>query len=210
MKTIFWNVDTQNDFMKPDGKLSIPGAMDIAPNLEKLTVFARENKYQIVNTADWHNADSKELSQNPDYKTTFPEHCMAKTTGAEFISETKPVNPYVVDWQEKEWEYSTCKVRLSPEIVLYKDKFDIFTGNMFSDTVLHDLNPDRVIIYGVASDVCVDAALKGLRSKGVETYAVVDAIKELNSGGLEELLNKWEFNGVKLTKTEDVIKYLNW
>jgi nicotinamidase/pyrazinamidase len=210
MKTIFWNVDTQNDFMKSDGKLSIPGAMEIAPNLEKLTQFARNSKYQIVNTADWHYKDSKELSENPDYKTTFPEHCMAETYGSEFISETKPVNPYVVDWQNEPWQYSGCKVANTQEIVMYKDAFNIFEGNKFAETVLENLNPDRVIVYGVASDVCVDQAIKGLRAAGKEVYVPVDVIKELNSNGLEELLSKWEFHDVKLTKTEDIVKYLNW
>ncbi|NCN86805.1 cysteine hydrolase [archaeon] len=210
MKTIFWNVDTQYDFMNPDGKLSISNAMSITKNLEKLTNFARENKYQIVNTADWHNKYSKELSKKPDYRMTFPEHCMAETSGAEFIDETKPINPYVVDWQNQNWQYSDCKIRTSQEIVIYKDFFNIFEGNRFTKQVLDALNPNRIIIYGVASDVCVDQAIKGLRAMNKEVYVPVDAIKELDPNGLEELLNKWLFHGVKLTKTEDIMKYLSW
>ena len=30
-RVIFWDVDTQYDFMQPDGKLSVPGAQDIIP-----------------------------------------------------------------------------------------------------------------------------------------------------------------------------------
>ena len=64
MKTIFWNVDTQIDFMKPYGKLPVAGgegAEDIEQNLEYLTDIATEENIQVVNTADYHNENSEEL-----------------------------------------------------------------------------------------------------------------------------------------------------
>ena len=100
MKTIFWNVDTQYDFMRPDGKLPVKDANLIEPNLKKLTEFAEKNNYQVVNTADWHNSKSEEISDNPNYRTTFPQHCMIRTEGAEFIQATKPKDPYMIDWQD--------------------------------------------------------------------------------------------------------------
>ena len=60
-KIIFWNVDTQKDFMNPDGALYVEGAESIKPNLKKLTEFARENNIFVVNTADFHFPDDKEL-----------------------------------------------------------------------------------------------------------------------------------------------------
>ncbi len=39
---IFWNVDTQYDFMRPDGKLYVQDAEQIEPNLEYLTRLAAE------------------------------------------------------------------------------------------------------------------------------------------------------------------------
>lgn len=70
-RTIFWNVDTQYDFMKLDGKLSIPGATEIEGNLEYLTRFAAVHGIKVVNTADYHTLNSRELSDKPDFKTTF-------------------------------------------------------------------------------------------------------------------------------------------
>ena len=65
MKTIFWNVDTQYDFMRDDssfkGALAVPGAKSIEKNLKKLTDFARENEYQIVNTADYMTEEVMDL-----------------------------------------------------------------------------------------------------------------------------------------------------
>ena len=39
-RVIFWDVDTQYDFMKADGKLYVPDAEQLIPNLKKLTDFA--------------------------------------------------------------------------------------------------------------------------------------------------------------------------
>ncbi len=67
---LFWNVDTQVDFMKADGKLYVQNAEEIAPTLEKLTAFAKENNIKVVNTCDYHNENSQELSDTPDFITS--------------------------------------------------------------------------------------------------------------------------------------------
>ena len=62
MKTIFWNVDTQYDFMRAKGKLYVSEAEKIETNLAQLTSLAKTNGIKVVNTADWHNKHSKEIS----------------------------------------------------------------------------------------------------------------------------------------------------
>ncbi len=62
MKTIFWNVDTQVDFMNKDGKLYVQGAEEIKPNLKRLTDLAEKYKITVINTGDYHNKTSKEIS----------------------------------------------------------------------------------------------------------------------------------------------------
>lgn len=202
MKTIFWNVDTQYDFMSHDGKLSVPGAEAIEGNLGALTKYARVNDYQIVNTADWHNKDSKEFSSNPDYVNTFPEHCVIGTKGAEFIEATQPINPYVIDWRDQ--AFDSYKLNNAKEVVLYKDAFSIFEGNKFANEVVQALNPDNVIVYGVATNVCVDQAVQGLLSRGKNVYVVQDAVKELPESDLEKIFSSWK--GVNITSTKKVLE----
>ena len=59
---IYWNVDTQFDFMRKEGKLNVENAVTIEPNLERITKFARENGFPIVNTADWHDENTEEIT----------------------------------------------------------------------------------------------------------------------------------------------------
>ena len=206
MKTIFWNVDTQYDFMRAEGKLYVQGAESIEGNLEKLTKLAEERNIQVVNTADWHTKKTKEISKTPDYINTFSEHCMAGTRGAEYIPATKPDNAYKIRWWQK--SFNEEKVKSSRNIILYKDKFDVFTGTPHADGVFRIIKPDRAIVYGVATNVCVDFAVMGLLERGIEVYVPTDAIKELPNLPLQEVLYKWKKNGAKLIKTIEAERYI--
>ena len=95
---IFWNVDTQFDFVSPDGKLYVLGAELLKPNWKRLTQLAKSKSITVVNTADWHYSNSAELSSAPNFIKTFPPHCMANTEGAEYIDETTPENPLAVSY----------------------------------------------------------------------------------------------------------------
>lgn len=202
--TIFWNVDTQYDFMNSDGSLYVKGAEAIKPNLKRLTDYAAKNKLRVVNSADWHTKDSKEISDNPDYKTTFPMHCSINTKGAEFIPETNPENPFLIDWRQNSFAgYDSLLERRN--LVLYKDDFDVFKGSPFTDRVLIELNPKEAVVYGVATNVCVNYAVLGLLERNVKVYVPTDAIKELPNLPLEEILNTWKQKGAILTTVDEIV-----
>ncbi len=200
MRTTAWNVHTQSAFMRPDANLPVPNAAEIEPNLERITNYIRNSGTRIVNTGDQHTEDSEEISSTPDFKTTFPAHCMRDTLGAEYIPATKPKNPVVVDWQDKTVDLE--RILREKEIVLHKDKFDIFTGNPYTDSILRALAPEKAIVYGVATNVCVDYAVRGLLDRGIEVYVVEDAIMGLP--GIPSPIEEWKRLGALLTRTEEV------
>lgn len=204
---LFWNVDTQVDFIEPSGKLYVQGAEKLKPVLQQITQFAAENKIRVINTCDFHLINSNELSLNPDYIHSFPDHCMAGTSGAEFINETKPQLPAIVDWM--------TQLAILPQlananqyrnIVIRKDAFDVFEGNPYTTKILNLLNPDRIFVYGVSTNVCVDKAVCGLAQLGYEVYVFEDAIKELPEIPLP--FERWRDLGVKMIKFSEVKKYL--
>src|SRR2546428_5451506 len=96
-RVIFWDVDTQYDFMKADGKLFVPDADHIIGNLKRLTDYAHAHGIRIVASADDHVAGHAEISDTPDWKTTFPPHCMRGTPGQKKIPETALRNPFVIE-----------------------------------------------------------------------------------------------------------------
>lgn len=212
-KTIFWNVDTQYDFMRNDdsfkGALPVPNAREIEGNLVGLTDFAAYKRHTVVNTADWHGMDDEEISLEPNFVSTYNPHCMARTEGAEYVLATRPLNAYKIDW--KDANFNRDKLLKNRNIIMYKNKFDIFTGNHLANEVVKILAPEKAVVYGVALNVCVDFAVRGLRERGVDVYAVVDAMKDLphlkgTPLDTETVLANWKNLGAKLVTTKDVLE----
>src|ERR1700740_3119507 len=79
-KIVFWEVDTQADFMLPGGRLYVPGAERLLPNIRKLTDAARQGLVFLVSHGCY---DAKD---DPEFKILRP-HCIQGTTGAELVPE---------------------------------------------------------------------------------------------------------------------------
>src|SRR5437763_13850771 len=80
-RVIFWDVDTQYDFMHADGKLYVPEAERIVGNLKRLTAYAPGHGICVVASADAHVMSHAEISATPDSKTTFPPRCLRGRPG---------------------------------------------------------------------------------------------------------------------------------
>jgi len=205
---LFWNVDTQIDFMHPNGKLYASGAEDIATILNQITLFAKNHNIQVINTADHHFSNSAELSNSPDFKTTFPEHCMANTTGASYIPETQPSdNIFEILW-DKQYSYKEIEHSIRHRnIIIRKDAFDVFEGNQNTDNILKQITPQKVFIYGVTTNVCVNCAAVGLAKRNIEVFVIDDAIKELPNIPLP--FEHWSALGIQRISYSDLEKYLD-
>ena len=91
-RTVFWDVDTQVDFMLPSGSLPVPDAERLRPNLGRLTETARAQRITIVHTADDHDPHDPEIADDPDFVETFPAHCLRGTPGGgEKVPQTQAV-----------------------------------------------------------------------------------------------------------------------
>jgi nicotinamidase/pyrazinamidase len=185
LNCLFWNVDTQIDFVYPRGKLYIEGAENLRPQWKILTELAKEKSIRVVNTADYHFPNSAELDSAPNYINTFPEHCMAKSRGADFIKETDPEDPVIFDWNRK---YLITPELFNPQyhrnFIIRKDTFDVFEGNPHTATIIKNLNPDFVVIYGVIANIGVSTAVKGIIRKVKKAYLIQDAIREVTHAAM--------------------------
>ncbi|HEY9516871.1 MAG TPA: cysteine hydrolase family protein [Gemmatimonadaceae bacterium] len=203
---IFWDVDTQHDFMDPDGKLYVPGAEKIKPNLKRLTDYAHERQIQIVASADDHLPGHRELSETPDFKETFPEHCMRGTKGAEKIPETALRAPLIIEADHDAHEELARKLwDHEGDVLLRKQWFDVFT-NPSADTLLDAWDPTEIVIYGVALDVCDKYAIEGFLERGIpKIHLVVDATRSIHPELEDHLLFEWKKQDVALVTTQQVV-----
>lgn len=203
---IFWDVDTQHDFMAPDGKLYVPGADAIKSALKRLTDYAHERDFHIVASSDDHVPGHRELSATPDFRETFPEHCMRGTRGAEKIPETRLDAPLIIEpdllpHQElarRLWSHEG-------DVLIRKHWFDVFT-NPNTETVLETWDPTEIVVYGVALDVCDRYAIEGFIERGVpKIHLVLDATAAIHPEQTDQLLAGWKAQEVNVVSTEDVL-----
>jgi nicotinamidase/pyrazinamidase len=188
MKTIFFDVDTQLDFLYPAGALTVPGAEQIVGNLNQLTNFAARQGIQIISTADAHSED------DPEFKVWKP-HCVVGTTGQQKAAGTLLRQPLVVTSAPAPLDTRCVQAK---QIIIEKQMLDCFT-NPNLRPLLAQLAADRYVVYGVVSELCVRCAAFGLLETGARVDLVTDAIKSLNPDQERELLQSFQSRGGNLT-----------
>jgi nicotinamidase/pyrazinamidase len=201
--TVLWDVDTQVDFMLPEGKLYVPGAEETAPAMRRLVEAARAAGIPHVASADDHELTDPEISTTPDFQATYPPHCLRGTRGARKVPETEQEDPVPIGLEELPDEW----LERRREFLLLKKHFDVFT-NPNTEHLLERLAPDEVIVFGVATDVCDDATIRGLVQRGRSVRFVEDAARGLDEGRVASCTAAWRDLGVQFTTTDAVVASL--
>lgn len=207
--TIFWDVDTQFDFMRPEGNLYVPGAENIIDKVSEVRKFALENGFSIIADVDWHSPDNEEISQAPDFKQTFPPHCMAGEPGSERVGYLGELPIEYVDIQEVDTGVLQEIINKDQfHIVIRKQSVDVFS-NPNTDALVELVRPGAVVVFGVALDVCVYYVLKGLNKfPGIRLSLLEDAVKGLQVRPDEEIFNELREMGVTMTQLSDFKRQL--
>ena len=207
MTHVFWDVDTQVDFIEPDGKLYVQGAETIRANLARLTDFAHAHGIRIVASSDCHVPEDEELSGDPDFADTFPPHCMRGTPGQARIPETQLRAALVIEPDANPAAALDLLKGHDSDILFHKRYFDVFTNPCVTPTV-EALGVTEVTLYGVALDVCNRYAVEGLlrHHPHVGITVVTDAVRAIDEAQRDQLLAGWQARGVAMAKTEGVTR----
>lgn len=190
MKTVFFDVDTQLDFLFPAGALAVPGAERIVPALSELTRFALGRGIQIISTADAHTED------DPEFKIWKP-HCVAGTVGQMKTSGTTVGGALVIPSAES--AVAAGQANLPPQLIIEKQSIDCFSNPNLSP-LLQTIAADLYVVYGVATEHCVQKALTGLLSTGAQVELVEDAICGIDPTEVKATLARLVAGGGKLTR----------
>jgi len=178
-KIIFLDIDTQRDFMNPSGKLYVPRAERLIPNLRRLFRFAENNSISIISSLDTHK------KHDPEFKH-FPPHCIKGTMGYKKVEATLS--------------------KKTKQVFIIKHTIDVFSSPKIK-LILKPYQ--TACVFGVALDYCVKAACLGLVRLGIETYLVTDATQAVTANGKQETLKLLKQKGVIFVTTEQVVKKLN-
>jgi nicotinamidase/pyrazinamidase len=191
MKTLFFDVDSQRDFLLPTGALYAPGAERVIPAVSALNRFAAARGITVISTADAHAENDPEFAD-------WPPHCIVGTHGQRKPESTLldgcvvvPNRPCIPD------------LAGARQVVLEKQHVDVFVTATLA-RVLDILGADRFVVYGVVTEVCVLLAARGLLKFGKPVTVVTDAIAALSAEGDARALEDIRARGGLLATVADV------
>jgi len=198
---LFFDVDTQNDFINPDGALYVPDAEKLKGKFRQLIEYARSNSIPVWGSVDAHLPDDAELIRN---NGPFPDHCMLGENGQIKVNETKPLNPkWVPNRTHSDTEINKILIHKG-EVYFQKQSFNVFDNPAIKKCIK---GFNVIIIFGVATDYCISAAVKGFLKLNKKVFLVTDAIKpvNINPDDGKKALEEMQKCGVHFTTTEKII-----
>ena len=196
--TVFFDVDTQLDFLYPSGALYVSGAEAIVDRVAMLNHWAAKHGIPVISTMDAHTPN------DPEFRD-WPPHCMAGTPGQRKPPSTLLEKQVVVPNTPGLPETLFLSVTTAQQILLEKQALNCFT-NVNLPALLDRLGAERCVVYGVVTEVCVKFALFGLLAAGRQVELVADAIKEIDPTASEKMIADFTAAGGLLTTSEELCK----
>ncbi len=185
MKTVFFDIDTQLDFLAPAGALYVPGAERLVPELARLNQFAPT----VVSTTDAH------LENDPEFRD-WPSHCVL-----DCLSQNKPAA--TLREQRVVIPADAAEIRLAPQIIFRKRVLDVFASPNLP-ALLEALAADAYVVYGVVTEICVDYAVRGLLKTGKPVTLITDATKGLRDANARRTLSDFAASGGRLATVSEI------
>ena len=161
-------VDVQNDFCE-GGALGVAGGNRVASRISDF-IAAHGSEYAvIVASRDWHDADNDNgghfapEGESPNFVTTWPVHCVAGTTGAEYHPDLiLPLQTLPVK-----------KGQGVPSYSMFEGRGD---DGRIVEKILKGAGVTEVDVVGIATDHCVRASALDASGAGFEVRVLNDLI----------------------------------
>lgn len=181
-------VDVQNDFTDPAGSLAVADAPAILPEVNARIAACRAAGGLVVYTQDWHP------ERTPHFDTDggpWPVHCVRDTWGAALHPDLDADGPVVRKGVDGGDGYSGFSVR------------DPVSGDVTRTelgTLLEAHGTTRVVVVGLAGDVCVAATAEDAAALGYMTVVPLAATRmvELHTGDGERAVDRLRAAGIEV------------
>jgi nicotinamidase/pyrazinamidase len=161
-------VDVQNDFAHPEGGLYVRGGEEIIPMINDEVSAAQGSGGLVIYTKDWHPETTPHFAKDGGI---WPTHCVQETWGAGFHDDLEVRGPVVRKGTGGEDGYSGFTVQhpLNGE-----------TSATGLDDLLRQRAIEKLVIVGLAQDVCVKATVLEARSLGYQVSVLTEATRPVN------------------------------
>jgi nicotinamidase/pyrazinamidase len=194
---VFWEVDTQADFMLPGGKLYVPRAERLLPNIRMLTDGARQGRVFLVSHGCYHTKDDPEFE-------TFPPHCVKGTSGADLVPEA--LTERVITVPNDATAALPQDLSRYQQIHLEKQTLNIFESRHAGALVERLSRDTEFVVFGVVTEYCVGFAARGLLERGRRVSVVQDAIETLKAEDGRRTVSELQALGAKFITTAQALE----
>ena len=192
MSTIFFDVDTQLDFLYPAGALYVPAAELVVENFGQLNRWAFTHSIPVISTVDAHTENDPEFA-------FWPPHCIAGTWGQQKAAVTLLEKRVTIPNSAGRFQITGAQ-----QIVVEKQSTNCFTAVQLA-TLLDELKADRCVVYGVVTEICVRQAALGLLKSGRKVELVADAVQALNNDARDQFVAEFAAAGGIVTSIASLI-----
>ena len=193
MRTAFFDIDSQLDFLYPAGALYVPGAERIVPAIASLNRYAAAHGIPVVSTTDAHTENDPEFA-------VWPHHCVAGTWGQRKAEDTLLEKRVVIPNRD-------CDLAIegAQQIVVEKQTVDVFQARNL-ERVIGRLACERAVVYGVVTEICVLYAVRGLLKAGRQVTVVTDAVETLKTEDSARALAEMHSGGATLATAAQITR----
>jgi nicotinamidase/pyrazinamidase len=179
-------VDVQNDFCE-GGSLAVAGGAAVARAVSERVAGAHDYGH-VVATKDFHIDPGSHFSDHPDYAASWPPHCVAGTTGADFHPD---LDTSAVEAVFRKGQHAAA--------------YSGFEGADDDGTPLGDWlrghDVDEVDVVGIATDYCVHATAADAARAGFVTRVLLDLTAGVAPASTAKAIEDLRGDGVELTGT---------
>ncbi len=171
-KRILMRIDFQNDFVHPQGDLTISD-VDLIERHQKFANSLQSDMIDLI--IDSYDTHFSQTYKNTIESEKFPPHCIFGSWG----------------WQ------SAAPLKNNIETInIFKSTTNIWNEKNTYQILDQDWNNKEVYLCGVLSEVCVYQAMKGLLKRGANVIIIEDLCKGIKAQ-VSDILEHQDFQNVK-------------
>lgn len=184
------------------GELPVEGGEQIVDNVNKLLAAAALRGCATFTTQDEHPPETAHFSDDPNFITTWPRHCVKGTPGAE-------LHPKI------EVPATTVAFKKGGEVLKRGEDDRSYDGSTAVNPrgeLLYDWlerqRPSKIYLGGLALDYCVGRTAIGLNRRGLSVAVVLDATKGIDAGSIAAMLDEFRHLGIETLTTKEALAQL--
>jgi nicotinamidase/pyrazinamidase len=182
-------VDVQNDFCE-GGSLAVAGGADVAAAVTDLIAQSDTGYRHVVATRDCHIAPGDHFSDRPDFRRSWPAHCIAGTEGVGFHPNFTPaVASGAIDAVFDKGAYAAA----------YSGFEGVDENGVPLAAWLRHRHITDVDVVGIATDHCVRATALDAAREGFTTHVLLDLTAGVSEATTAQAQEELREAGVELT-----------